>query len=387
MTGHTHAQGLTDQPAAPSPRQVGERGGLPHGAGPARYDKVALCRRRGVHRSRRLRILSVLAVLAIAVPLWACQVPVFRYALERWHPDRYRVTVLHDASFDESQSEALAALRTLAEEQPGRPPAIDLQVVDLRHDGAADALNPAVQRSWQDRSAAAKPLVVVNYPAANRIGRGAPFCDVPLTPSGVAGLTDSPVRRELTDRLQRGDSAVWIFVPCGRESDDRAARARLETQLVADAKWLELPSPEELEVPAEILEQVRVPLEIRFSTLTLERDDPAEQFLLQALLHSESDLLEFDQPLAFPVFGRGRVLYALVGQGIAADTVRAASAFIAGPCSCQVKNQNPGFDLLLQSDWDGALGEVYISEPIESLDSEALAPKLLTIPPGRNNRD
>jgi hypothetical protein len=98
------------------------------------------------------------------------------------------------------------------------------------------------------------------------------------------------------------------------------------------------------------------------------------------LLNSESDLRDYKEPMAFPVFGRGRVLYAVVGQGISADTIRKASSFIAGPCSCQVKEQNPGFDLLLSCDWDELVGETFISEPIPEGDSE---PKLLTIPAGR----
>ena len=135
-----------------------------------------------------------------------------------------------------------------------------------------------------------------------------------------------------------------------------------------------------------MLEQVKVPLKIQFTTVRLNRDDPAEQFLLQSLLNSEEDLVDFDRPLAFPVFGRGRVLYALVGNGIASHTVRMASSFMAGPCSCQVKNQNLGFDLLLQTDWNKALGDILISDPIETVDTEANAPILLTIPPGRKSR-
>ena len=175
-------------------------------------------------------------------------------------------------------------------------------------------------------------------------------------------------------------------MPCGREADDEAALKRLKQQLAADSKWLEVPSAEELEVKPEVLQKVKIPLKMQFSTITVRRDDPAEQFLINSLLRSEDDLLDFDEPLAFPVFGQGRVLYALVGKGISTATVRAASQFIGGPCSCQVKNQNPGFDLLLDYDWTKAVGDVLISEPIETVDTEANAPRLLTIPPGRKSR-
>ena len=62
--------------------------------------------------------------------------------------------------------------------------------------------------------------------------------------------------------------------------------------------------------------------------LRVRRDDPAEALLVWMLLGSESDLAGQNEPIAFPVFGRGRVLYALVGDGITADNVRTAGAFL-----------------------------------------------------------
>ncbi|MDE2714511.1 MAG: hypothetical protein OSB74_09135, partial [Verrucomicrobiota bacterium] len=76
----------------------------------------------------------------------------------------------------------------------------------------------------------------------------------------------------------------------------------------------------------------------------------------ETLLNSEDDLKELQhEPMAFPVFGRGRALNALVGKGINADMIDEASAFLSGPCSCQVKRQNPGFDLLTSVNWDQLL--------------------------------
>ena len=329
-----------------------------------------------------LRVLFfVVSVCSTAA--FACQVPVFRYALERWNADRYRITVLHDKPLDDSQSAAMARLRKAAETTANFAASIEVRIVDV---SAGKKIAPALLAKWKSQDDPSNPLVVVDYPRANSISRTEPMFQGKLTESAVDSLLDSPVRRQVAKRLGSGDSAVWIFVPCGREADDNAARQRLETQLEADQGWLELPSAEELEIPSDVLKQVNVPLKIQFSTVTLDRNDPAEQFLLQSLLNSEIDLVEYDQPLAFPVFGRGRVLYALVGEGIASDTIRSASAFMAGPCSCQVKNQNPGFDLLLRSDWKRTLGDVLISEPAESVDREANAPKLLTIPPGRNSK-
>ena len=72
---------------------------------------------------------------------------------------------------------------------------------------------------------------------------------------------------------------------------------------------------------------------------------------METLLSSEPDLHGRDEPMAFPVFGRGRVLYALVGAGVNADNVRHALDFLVGGCSCTIKRENPGVDLLLTADW------------------------------------
>jgi len=97
-------------------------------------------------------------------------------------------------------------------------------------------------------------------------------------------------------------------------------------------------------------------LKLSFSVVTLRAGDAAEKAFRETLLNSEDDLKELQhEPMAFPVFGRGRALPALVGKGINADMIDEASAFLSGPCSCQVKRQNPGFDLLTSVNWDQLL--------------------------------
>ena len=96
-------------------------------------------------------------------------------------------------------------------------------------------------------------------------------------------------------------------------------------------------------------------LKIRFSAVRLSRNNDAEAAFRNMLLHVEHDLLDeayIDQPMAFPVFGRGRVLYALVGDGLMPELIEEACQFLTGACQCTVKAENPGVDLLMQVDWD-----------------------------------
>ncbi len=121
---------------------------------------------------------------------------------------------------------------------------------------------------------------------------------------------------------------------------------------------------------------------MEFSSIEVSRDEASESVLVKMLLGSEPDLAETAAPMAFPVFGRGRVLYALVGAGIKPDMIMKACSFIVGPCACEIKSENPGFDLLLTADWESGAGAAKLIGNVElpplpgtALASPAVVPK------------
>ncbi len=328
-------------------------------------------------RPRRFRqslfCVGTLCTVLATGTLLACQVPVFRYALERWDADVYHVALLSKGAPDAKLSHAARqAFRDLTDRRRVRFHVVDVDSSD----------EPRYRTAWQDHGGRDASLVAVYYPSEAATPDGRAAFVTRATRSSLSGVATSPTRRELARRLADGDSAVWILLEGDDPKENAAAEERLSRQLRQDATWLKVPSPLEMEIDESVVRRAKVDLRIDFSILRLDRDDPRESFLVDALVNSEDDLREFDEPIAFPVFGRGRVLYALVGDGITGDTIRAASAFIAGPCSCQVKGQNPGFDLLMDHDWQEAVGDTLISEPIPSISAEA---KLIAIPPGRDS--
>jgi hypothetical protein len=183
-------------------------------------------------------------------------------------------------------------------------------------------------------------------------------------------LIQSPKRQELAQRLTAGQTAVWIFIESGNAVKDKAAMQLLKQELDAAMKELEEMAPalsEELEMPG---------LSYEFSILPVSRSDPDEQMFLEMLLKSEPDLDEYsEEPIVFPTFGRGRALFALVGEGINTDNLREAIAFITGPCGCEVKMLNPGVDLLMAENWDASVMQFYqefyetAEEPLPELTS------------------
>src|SRR5207253_425100 len=157
------------------------------------------------------------------------------------------------------------------------------------------------------------PCLVLRYPRSANIAREA--WSGPLTAAAARNLLDSPLRRELARRLMAGESAVWILVDSGNKALDDAAYALLEKQLQRLEKTLELPkltpSPRD-----KLLFADGPKLRIAFSILRVARADADEAALVRMLLSMEDDLWARNEPVVFPVFGRGLALYALVGKGI-----------------------------------------------------------------------
>ena len=322
-------------------------------------------------KSPASRTSIALFTIVLASVAFACQVPVFRYALERWPADNYELVVLHDGPLSDAEQKTVKRLRDSDHQSPTSANA-EIKLVDVKK--ASDRL---LKSTWAEHGQAGHSVFAALYPKTAAEVPDRLISASPLGENALNNIIDSPTRQTIAKRLVSGESAVWIFVPIGDEKVDKPALETLQRVLEANQRDLELPVQDEIEEEEELLEQVDIELRLSFSTVTLKRDDPKEQFLLQMLLASEPDLQELKQPMAFPVLGRGRVLYALVGKGIAEHTITLASRFIIGPCSCQVKNQNPGFDLLMAADWDKRIGKTKLSDPLPEQPDK---PVLLTIP-------
>ena len=293
--------------------------------------------------------------LLISVLLWpslgmACNVPVFRYALERWRASSYEVVVFYAGSFTEDEREMVDGLQEAGDTGKGL---VNFSITTINVSLSGDEANA---RLWAGQTNAALPWTIVRAP--RREPTTPPVWAGPLSKQTSQRLMASPARDEISRRLLNGDSAVWLLVESGDSGSDQAAFRMLETELRAAEKSLELPVPD----PSDPRMRADLPLRIAFSIQRLARNDPAEAFLFAVLEHYEPWLATNRLAAAIPVFGRGRVLAALAGDRFTPSVVRDACAFITGACSCQVKEQNPGFDLLMAADWDALVDHRLVQE-------------------------
>ena len=291
--------------------------------------------------------LLVLASLIGAVVAHACSVPVFRYALEHWNAAPFQAFVFHRGPLSDVQQ---ASVREFGKDGlAGKLHAnISIRTVDLEQESP-----PELLAIFQQARSETLPLLVVQFPATNRVS--SVFWSGPLVADSAAQLLDSPARKEIVQRLGEGQSAVWLVLESGDAAKDTAAAELLDARLKHLASILQLPKLDAQDIANGLVSTGQEGMRLEFSMMRVARNDAREQPFIRMLLGAEADLAETKSPLVIPVFGQGRALYALVGDGIRHETIDRAATFLIGKCSCEVKEQNPGFDLLLAADWKSLL--------------------------------
>ncbi len=261
---------------------------------------------------------SVLLCVLCGSAAFACTIPVFRFALDRWEADPFRLVIP-------------AAWAT-------QPDMMKL-LVPLRGNGAA---NIRVEES-PDAGLTEARLLFPHAEAAIWTGR--------LDAAALAPLLDSPARQELLRRILAGQSVVWVV--CTKDADPAGAD-RIEKRLRFLEQVAALPSQDPNDPDSQL--GPGPPLALKFSVLRLSLDNPAEKLFAAMLAGpAHQEFIAAGTAFAAPVFGKGRVLGAWSVAELDDAAIEDASLFLIGRCSCRVKNQNPGWDVVLKVDWERAL--------------------------------
>ena len=303
--------------------------------------------------ARHWALVILLASLTFARAAECCTVPVFRYGLDNWQADAFRLefpaAALQDGKLADFFRNLGTALPVNLEAKPGTG-----TEARLLFPHPEEATSPVV---WT----------------------GA------LTPANLAVLTDSPARKELARRILGGESVVWVLAESGNKAEDDAIAARVEKRLryleqVAILQPIDPNDPTSKLGPGPAL-RVKFSL-IRIPSLAptggegrgegaaraggfqpppsandskgrrLEVAGTSDESLLLKMLAGPKPSAELTTgPWLAAVFGRGRVLGAWPAADFGDAEIEEACLFLLGACSCQVKRQNPGWDMLMNVNW------------------------------------
>lgn len=326
-------------------------------------------------------VAAALGIAAWATAACACSTPVFRYALERWAADPLPVVVFHKGPLGAAETKAVEFLKAAGAEGKAN---LALEMADLN-----GQIHPQLKALWEAQADKTLPRMVLTYAVRRQMQAawqaGTPVAQTdapptvwtgPVTLEAAKTVVDSPARRQVASRILEGQTTVWVLLECGKKDADDAAAKLLTEQLARLEKELHLPEADPSEaaaVPAPGASAAPAlqpsapaqdapkgpPIKIAFSLLRIAPADAAEAVFVQMLLGLEKDLPESHKslPLAYPMYGRGRALNPLVGKGINAENIQEYASALTAACSCEVKNENPGTDILVQADWDKAFTE------------------------------
>jgi len=253
-----------------------------------------------------------------------------------WPAYLYVVEIIHDGNLSSSEQQAIDLLKNAAASESSA----NLRMVETQITNANGSVGAMIKMSFPQEH---------NIPGT--------IWEGPLTRENAEKIINSPSRKQAIQNIQRGDAAVWLFLESGNTIRDDQQFNILKEKLVHLSKTLKL-SETATDVSGKLLDIKVINTGVNFSLVRIKRNDPMEEVFINILLQTEADLQFFkDAPLAFPMFGQGRVLYALAGNGIKSKNIETACSTIVGWCSCTIKDDNLGTDLLFSANWDSIIGD------------------------------
>lgn len=292
----------------------------------------------------------ILTVSAVASPSRACNTPVYRYAMYNWAPAPYEFFHFYRGKMTDADRAVQRNLEELSRKGPALANVL-VTPIDISKPQQLDKAPPPVRESWKDQHKSAAPTWLVWTPWGAEVHAGA------LDAAAVKGLTESPARAKLCDLLHQGHATVLVLLP-GSDAADAARAEKVAKEVIALAAagkvktaasgGEEMPAAMPGEEPAKPQDKKS----IQVALLRIARDDPKEQWLVRMLLAVEPDLHTYGkEPMIFGFYGRGRAMEPFVGKGISTENLVELVGFLSGPCSCQVKDGNPGKDMLFHWNW------------------------------------
>jgi hypothetical protein len=341
----------------------------------------------------------------------ACDTPVYRYAMYNWAPAPYRVYYFYrgepdkrDADINRRLAEQRDRLQPPGAVQPeaAQPPSaaqstaqgsganVVLETIDVGRKDDVEMLPEPVKKAWEAKADAKLPMHFVFTSWGDLISAER------LDSATANALVQSPLRSQIAQLLEKRHAAVFLLF-CGKDAAANAQAEKVIQEVIARAAKGQITvEPADDDAPAPTASAGRVagggplvadgegparPQRLQIGLVKLQRSDPAETCLVRSLSTVEREIPEAaGQPMVFAVFGRGRVLPPCIGKGITAENLSLQVELLAGPCSCNIR-QNLGVDLLFQWDWE-ATAEALAADEQASADAHPGAEKGLGIGDG-----
>jgi len=147
-------------------------------------------------------------------------------------------------------------------------------------------------------------------------------------PESLNGLTTSPMREKIAAEVMSGKLCVLLYLTTGNPDKDDRGMQIIRNALAAS------------------------PYKEIISVTSLSKTSKEEAHFVSLLLNVEDDLRTINEPMVFGIFGRFKALEPLLGKGISEENIGLMIDFLTADCSCLIKDDMPGTDILFTNRWD-----------------------------------
>ena len=148
------------------------------------------------------------------------------------------------------------------------------------------------------------------------------------TADELRDLTSSPLREKVAKELIGGKLCVMLYLKTDDTEKDERGLKTLQNAIGSS------------------------PFGKIISVIELSRNSKEEAHFASLLLNVEDDLKDIQQPMLFGIFGRFKALEPLLGRGISAENINLMIDYFTAECSCLIKDDLPGTDILFTDKWD-----------------------------------
>jgi hypothetical protein len=144
----------------------------------------------------------------------------------------------------------------------------------------------------------------------------------------LEGLTSSPLRKEIAAELMAGKLCVMLYLKTDNPEKDEKGLNTLHRAIASS------------------------PFGKIITVVELSRNSRDEHHFASMLLNVEDDLKDIQEPMLFGIFGRFIALEPLLGKGISEENINLMIAYFTAECSCLIKDDLPGINILFTEKWD-----------------------------------
>ena len=148
----------------------------------------------GASRSLPRGLFTLLALLLTVGSTWACETPVYRYAMYRWQPTPYEVYSFHDDSNTEAHAAVEKAIADVSEGTDNRANVVFIPV-NLSSDPELNSVTPDIKVAWTSQKDRSLPSYLISTPYGVQIYSGE------LDAATIKTLVESPARKLMAQQL------------------------------------------------------------------------------------------------------------------------------------------------------------------------------------------